>query len=332
MGICVGCVRINGTFTRIFVDRMKEEESRVMDFIEEQRPMNTRKTYTTYGEAYIRFAQEKKLNYLSPITVASFMKFAALEMGLSRTTVCSVIPASIGHIFRYTPTTSPVESAIVCEMKKALQHVTETPGKGRQPLTMEQLRQISAMVTREPGKENIRNMFMILLMMSGFMRASEVVSLRAEDVTLMNGDVLSIEITKSKTDQGRQGATIVITNMEKDIAVCPVYWFFEYLKIRNQQAVYFFHRLGQKSDITVPLSPSTPNFVVKSSLMKIGIEPKGYGSHSCRKGGCSAAVNAGLDMRLIMEHGRWKSDSVRRYITDSLPNKLSISKGVLGNQ
>lgn len=333
--LCWQCSTKRSKFSHQFsVVRMIEEEQDLVEFIEEQRPLTTKKTYKTYADAYIQFATDKGLDYNSPVTVASFLKFAALELGLSRMTVCTVIPASISHIFRHSTTPSPVESTIVSEMKKALQQVTEPPGKGRKPLSVEHLRQIVATVSREPKLEKVRNICMVLIMVSGFLRAGEVVRLEANDVTMIpheSGMVLSIVIRKSKTDQGSRGTNVVVSNMNHEPGICPVRWFQEYSKMRNQQARFLFHSLGQKADLTSPLSPSTPNFVVKKLLEESGIDPEGFGSHSCRKGGCSMAINGGSDLRLVMEHGRWKSNAVKHYITDSLQSRLSVSKSALGS-
>ena len=38
-----------------------------------------------------------------------------------------------------------------------------------------------------------------------------------------------------------------------------------------------------------------------------------YGLHSLRRGGATAASRAGAPLRLIKEHGRWRSDTVREY-------------------
>lgn len=55
----------------------------------------------------------------------------------------------------------------------------------------------------------LRNSVMFVLLFSSFMRASEVLELRSYNIKL-ESDHLSINITKSKNDQLREGKTVVI--------------------------------------------------------------------------------------------------------------------------
>ena len=51
-------------------------------------------------------------------------------------------------------------------------------------------------------------------------------------------------------------------------------------------------------------------------LQRVGLSRQDamlYGLHSLRRGGAAAASRAGAPIRMIMEHGRWRSDSVREY-------------------
>jgi hypothetical protein len=67
---------------------------------------------------------------------------------------------------------------------------------------------------------------------------------------------------------------------------------------------------------------------LKKLLGKIGVDPTEYGSHSCRKGGCTAAALAGIEVRVLKRHGNWKSDAVNTYIHESIEEKLSVSQAI----
>ena len=47
-------------------------------------------------------------------------------------------------------------------------------------------------------------------------------------------------------------------------------------------------------------------------------------SHSLRKGGATAAANAGVSEDEIKAHGRWKSDAVKGYIRRSVALRLAV--------
>ena len=77
------------------------------------------------------------------------------------------------------------------------------------------------------------------------------------------------------------------------------------------------------------LSDNTPCHIVKNRLTEIGIDSSDYGSHSCRRGGATAAVAANVDIHLVKRHGNWKSDAVYLYVVDSVKARLSVSGDIL---
>jgi hypothetical protein len=78
------------------------------------------------------------------------------------------------------------------------------------------------------------------------------------------------------------------------------------------------------------LSRNTPYHIVKKWLKRINVDPAGYGSHSCRRGGVTAAVAANVEMLLVARHGNWTSDAVFLYVSDSHKRKLLVSRAILG--
>ena len=64
-------------------------------------------------------------------------------------------------------------------------------------------------------------------------------------------------------------------------------------------------------------------------MKSIGENPKLFGSHSCRRGGATAAVATGVDIVLVKHHGRWRSDVVYAYVEDSVVRKLSVSLKIM---
>ena len=47
------------------------------------------------------------------------------------------------------------------------------------------------------------------------------------------------------------------------------------------------------------------------------LDPTGYGEHSGRRGGTTAAAAAGADINELKLQGRWRSDSMPRHYTDN---------------
>ena len=75
-----------------------------------------------------------------------------------------------------------------------------------------------------------------------------------------------------------------------------------------------------KNSVPDPLSPLKYNTALRdlqSVLRMIGIDPKGYGEHSGRRGGTTAAANNGATLNELMIQGRWQSESMPRLYTDN---------------
>ena len=64
----------------------------------------------------------------------------------------------------------------------------------------------------------------------------------------------------------------------------------------------------------------------KRKLQQAGIENTKLSLHSLHAGGVTLAAESGVQERLYKAHGRWKSDAVKAYVTESLENQLSVSQ------
>ena len=92
----------------------------------------------------------------------------------------------------------------------------------------------------------------------------------------------------------------------------------------------FIFRLSVKSNLSIVLSRHisycTFREHLKSDLFGIVDDLSNFGSHSLRSGGCTRAANAGIEERLIVRHGRWRSVSSKNmYMDDALSKKVEIS-------
>ena len=128
---------------------------------------------------------------------------------------------------------------------------------------------------------------------------------------------------RSKADQLM--GTIVVAQNQTVKELCPVVWFRLFSSKRSKEASFFFHPVGRVKDATTPLN--TPNIILRKLLESIGVDPSKFGSHSCRRGGCTMAVAKGVDMRLVAKHERWKSSAILGYVRDSLDTQRSVQAG-----
>lgn len=281
----------------------------------------TRKCYAPHQRDYTSFAAAKDLPVRSESTLSMFMRHSLENRKLGRSVIVDTIPAAVNDMFRFEQGPSPSKSEMVRQTKAIVRKRTK-PSRPKLPIKVVQLKAMLAKCRRT--SMDVRDMFILILMFTGFLRESEVARLGPEDVWLAreeNMDVLFVYVSiMSKADKYRTGATIVISASPAS-ALCPVKWFHTYMRVRRQDATSFFHQESKAE----PLAAATPYHIVRNWLEKIGVDPKPYGSHSLRRGGTSKAAAGKVALHLLKRHGRWKSDAVFLYIVDELSERLSVT-------
>lgn len=109
------------------------------------------------------------------------MKYTTTERPrkFGRTAASQLVPAAVGDHFRYTGE-NPSSSQLVKQTRMAIERSTAKGDRERLPLTTEMLFKMVSVMENTPI--GIRNMFMVILMTFAFLRESEVVMLKDEDV------------------------------------------------------------------------------------------------------------------------------------------------------
>lgn len=300
--------------------------SKVKKWFNETRCQGTKSRYKGIQKQYKVFCKEKGLRKRSGAALAGFMMLAAKVLKRARSTVTKTIPAAVADLFRGS-SRNPANTKVVRMAKLAALKCTPPP-KQKKPILVEHLRKMKPLV--KGSFESVRNHTMLILMMYGMLRRSEAVALKWSDtwLSVVNSKlVLFLLVQKSKTDQGRKGHTIVLGE-QTDISICPVKWFLIFSLFRRQlQAKRLFcTKKGEK------LSKATPAKEIKAKLKEIGVDPKCYSSHSARRGGCTAALAAGVEKHVAARHGNWKSDAIFLYVVDTLAEKMSVANAIASSQ
>jgi hypothetical protein len=144
-------------------------------------------------------------------------------------------------------------------------------------------------------------------------------------------------ISKSKTDQYREGAWVVVAATGNN--TCPVAMLKKYLAMAKVEDTgsedYLIKPVTFKKSINGyvtrkgKLSYTRCREILHEALKGIGLEPKHYGLHSLRSGGASAAAAVGVPDRLIKKQGRWQTDASKdRYVKEELKNQLKVSSSL----
>ena len=163
----------------------------------------------------------------------------------------------------------------------------------------------------------LRTIWRVFIQFFGLLRFNEVASLTFHDLS-WNENGFDIHIKKSKTDQHAKGDYVSICKNDNH-AICPVLLTLHYFKKMSINSGFLIPTIKGKNIINkdVPISYNTALRDLRKCLSRVGIDPSGFGEHSGRRGGTTAAASAGASIDELMLQGRWKTHDMPRLYTDN---------------
>ena len=132
-------------------------------------------------------------------------------------------------------------------------------------------------------------------------------------------NVISLNIKRSKTDQGAVGIRVVLGRTDNDL--CPISALLTYLLKRGDTPGALFQWENR-----IPLSKTKFVEAIRRALTAANLPAKDYAGHSFRIGAATTAASAGLEDSTIQTLGRWKSASFQLYIRTSPQQLAGVSK------
>ena len=184
---------------------------------------------------------------------------------------------------------------------------------------------IKTLVTKYGGKNStipdLRFLLTCLLGFAGFLRIDELLDVKLKHIKLQKSH-LEILITKSKSDQHREGHVVYISRIKSEC--CPVKHLSVYLQNAkldiscDKKSPLICRIFKTKSGHNISKTNGISYSRIREILSEITMKPENFGLQSLRSGGTSAAANNGISDRLISKQGRWSSEKARNgYIKDS---------------
>lgn len=226
----------------------------------------------------------------------------------------------------------PTSNTFVKNLLESAKRTAKNPVNKKDPVSKDILIDLCSMYQYSNDLTVVRDLVMILLSFSAFLRFSELSQLKCNDVTIKEG-YLVLKIRKSKTDQYRAGDEVLVSKGQS--LACPYSMFLRYLGLANIEIstdMYLFRPLYRSKDkcglikVNRPISYTTARECMIKRLKMVAPELN-LGLHSLRSGGATSAANAGVNDRCWKRHGRWKSDSSKDgYVADSVANRLQVSE------
>ena len=230
--------------------------------------------------------------------------------------------------------TSPTDNPFVKTALEGLRRTLAKPIEKKEPITVDMLRAMVQDAKEHDTLSNVRLTTACLLAFAGFLRFSELVNIRACDLTFSDC-LVKLYLPRSKTDQLRKGNEVVIARTESE--TCPVSMLEQYMrmaKIPKDSRLFLFRHItrtkeGERLKDGGVLSYSTLRDLFRAKVKQLGYPAEKFGLHSLRAGGATAAANADVPDRLFKRHGRWKSENAKDgYIDDSVEKRLSVTKQI----
>ena len=289
--------------------------------------------YSSQCRAFKDFCREKGFSTepAHPIHTAMYLS-CLIDQGKSD----SVVTAALYGIKWYhniNDYPDPTENVIVKNIVECAKRNNSKPTQRKDVVTTTHLISLCSMFDRTSDVIHLRDLTMIVLCFSGFLRFNELSELRCCDVTV-NSDHMILFIRKSKVDIYREGRHVYIA--KGSTAACPITLLQRYMNVaglllRSQEFLFKpACRSGSKCFLLKKdkkISYSRARECIVSKLKLVAPDLK-LGTHSLRASGASTAASDGtVSERCIKRHGRWKSEKSKdMYIQESLDHKLQVTK------
>lgn len=292
--------------------------SSIISFNNALRNQGTVSGYNSYQKSFIEYCLANGFDYTKPNIdyLCKYLMHKFFEAKWTSASTFNQARSAISDYYRYSFNTRIGESDLVCAtIHNIAQHCRQPTQK--QPLTSQIIMRICAVININ-NKEQVRNYYMMLLMMAAFLREAEIVSLEMARIKILydntnTGIGIEIEHIPFKK-KNKEYVKKFISSAPSNLVMDVITWHKCYMKyVDINSSLYLFHDLSSGGQ----LSAKTPWHIFKRLFELAGLDFRQYGSQSARRGGATAAFEAGISVEMIKQHGNWASDAVERYLRPS---------------
>ena len=306
--------------------------SKMAEYIMKSKSDNTVSKYFYSFKHWEQFIVSKGGTALpaSPIHIALYLT-DLLDRNKSESVLTSAL-YGIKWVHKIRGLNDPTDNIFVTNLVEASKRISKKIVRKKQPVTSDMIKALCARYSASNELLEVRDLCMILLGFSGFLRFDELSSLRCNDISIFDSYFI-LKIRKSKTDQYRFGDEIPISKGSS--IACPLSMLKRYMLLSKQDCKSTKHlfrpafRSGKSCALIYKdkaLSYTRARECIVGRLKEVDSEID-VGLHSMRAGGATEAANAGVSDRCWKRHGRWRSDKSKDgYVADSLECRLTVSK------
>ena len=293
--------------------------------------------YSNSLKRWIDFAKSNSLVTFPATVVDIALFFSHLSSIGTSVSIVESNYCALKWVHDIAGVTNPMNSPFVKTVVEGAKRENAKPVVKKTPISQDALTACCNKYATSTALPIRRDISIALLLFAGFFRFNELACLTIHDIAISDSH-LTIQVTKSKTDQYRKGDEVVIARSGK--VTCPVMNLEKYMLLANIDTSkvtsdYLFKPLvkvksGYKLIQKVkPLSYTRARESVVGLLKEFVADTAHISLHSFRAGGATKAANAHVSDRCWKRHGRWRSESAKDgYVEDSIENRLFVSKSL----
>ena len=313
----------------------KRLSGRMAELLLRSRGDNTVKAYFSTFKRWTDFIEKKGGNSIpaQPVHVALYLT-DLVDKGSSYSVV-SAAKYAIKWIHQIHGYEDPTMNAFVSNIVESAKRHARKPITKKDIVDSEILVKLCDKYKHSSDLLILRDLTMILLCFSGFLRYDEVSSLKVKDIKYFDAH-FSVNIEKSKTDQYRLGNEILI--VKGVTSACPYSMLKKYMNLSGidqfSSDTFLFRpcfksgEVGKFINKNKKLSYTRARECIIARLKEVSGDLN-FGLHSLRASGATVAANAHVNERCWKRHGRWKSESAKDgYVADSVESRLQVTKSL----
>lgn len=295
--------------------RKSNSQNLVNFYLTKSQALNTRQAYRSDLEQYAAWGGAIPA---SPEEVASYL---AEQAGILAVSTLKRRVAAIAFAHKDQGQADPTTAVLVKQVLKGIERHHGVKQKQARPLLLETLEQ--AVAKMDVSAKGVRNRALLLVGFYGAFRGSELLGLRIQDCVFGEEGVL-LHLAKSKTDQKAKGRWVSLPR-SGDLA-CPTQALENWIAISGYKTGFLFRPIqGASGSQCAALTVRSLSRVIQYCVKQIGIDPKGYSSHSLRAGFVTSQIEVGVDVGTIAQQTGHRSLEVLKRYDRPLAVRLSAT-------
>jgi site-specific recombinase XerD len=294
----------------VSLERLRIEQSKFQQGLIAE---NTARGYASDWKVFEDFCARYRLTAL-PATEETVSLF--LTDQLSRRKISTARRRKWAIVFEHRSRGMPSPAGIITkELLRGAQRIRGEKPRQMQPITVAQLREMSAGLCKVGTPVALRNRAILVLGFASSLRRSNLTRLRLADVELCEQGLI-VCVDREKNDQEAKGRLIGIPR-GKHRHTDPVRVLEAWLRVRTGTAEGpLFPRLDLSHE-GEPLDGQSVCRVLKETLNTFGIDSSQRGAHSLRSGLITAAAEANISALRIAAYTAQSPEIVRLYFRRS---------------